>query len=77
MLQWTYLEHKNFASRFVNIKVTLGWIFGIDARSSQEVNYIIWSIYISIIGCYLMNEKEIEKCQKNGPLNEGVKKATK
>jgi hypothetical protein len=50
----THLKHENFARRFVNIEVAFGWIFGIDAGSSQEVNYIIWSIYISIIGCYLV-----------------------
>lgn len=57
-----YLEYKNFASRFVNIKVAFGWIFGINARSSQKVNYIIWSIYISIISCYLFTySKKREK----------------
>lgn len=62
----TYLEHENFARRFVYIKVAFGWIFGINAGSSQEVNYIIWSIYISIIGCYLLKWKR--KCvRKNYP----------
>lgn len=52
----THLKNKNFSSRFVNIKITFGWIFRIYAGSSQEVYYIIRSIYISIIGCYLVDK---------------------
>lgn len=60
-----YLEHKNFASRFVNVEITFGWIFGINAGSGEEIYYIIWSIYISIVGCYLRKQKKCQKFSKN------------